>query len=170
MRLKTTLFAATAAVALAPAAHAYEGLYGTIGAGLSYMGSDLDTEGTGALAFDSEGDYDNGIGVYTALGYAWGNGFRTELEYSYRQNDVRHWRGDGLDQFALIHLDTFACSVLSQKSTGRGGPPTGLSRVDLCPHEDRSASALRLPKVLGPPDRRADSQGVGRAERIYQRP
>ena len=96
MNLKTTLFAAAAVIAMAPAANAYEGLYGAIGAGLSYNDNDLDTEGDGALVFDSEGDYDNGIGIYTALGYAHGNGWRTELEYSNRDNDVRHFAGDGL--------------------------------------------------------------------------
>ena len=96
MKLKASLFAAVAAVAISPAANAYEGLYGAIGAGLSYNQPDLDTEGAAGLAFDSDADYDNGVGVYTALGYAWGNGFRSELEYSYRQNDVRHISGDGL--------------------------------------------------------------------------
>ncbi len=95
MTFKTTLFAAVAAVAISPAAHAYEGLYGAIGAGLSYNQPDLDTEGAGALAFDLEGDYENGIGIYTALGYAWGNNWRTEVEYSYRQNDARFIAGDG---------------------------------------------------------------------------
>ena len=96
MNLKTTLFAAAAVVAMAPAANAYEGFYGAIGAGLTKNFDDLDTEGTGALVFDSEGDYDNGIGLYTTLGYAFGNGMRAELEYSYRDNDVRHFAGDGL--------------------------------------------------------------------------
>ncbi len=96
MKLKTTLFAAAATIAIAPAAHAYEGLYGAIGAGLSYIGPDRDVETIGGpLAFDSEADYDNGIGVYSALGYAYDNNWRTELEFSYRDNDVRHWAGDG---------------------------------------------------------------------------
>lgn len=96
MNLKATLYAAVAAVAIAPAANAYEGWYGSIGAGLSYNQPDLDTEGTGAINFDTDGDYDNGIGIYTAVGYSWDSGVRLELEYSYRQNDVRHWAGDGL--------------------------------------------------------------------------
>ena len=37
MKLKTTLLAAAAMTAMAPAAHAYDGLYGAIGAGLSYL-------------------------------------------------------------------------------------------------------------------------------------
>ncbi|MEO1013758.1 MAG: OmpA family protein [Pseudomonadota bacterium] len=96
MNLRASLYAAVAAVAVAPAAQAYEGWYGAIGAGLSYMDPDLDTQGVGPSTFDTNGDYDNGIGVYTAFGYAFDSGVRVELEYSYRQNDVRHFAGDGL--------------------------------------------------------------------------
>ncbi len=93
MKLKTTLLTAAASLAIAPAAHAYEGLYGAIGAGLVYMGYDNDfsndhPEGTGPITFDSDSDYDNGIGVYAAIGKAHGNGIRTELEYSYRNADI----------------------------------------------------------------------------------
>ncbi|HBK92180.1 MAG TPA: hypothetical protein DDZ68_10965 [Parvularcula sp.] len=97
MKLKTTLFAAAATLAVAPAAHAYQGFYGTIGAGLNYLQPDQDVESAGfSPAFDSEADYKNGIGVYTALGYDWGNKYRGELEFAYRQNDARHYAGDGL--------------------------------------------------------------------------
>ena len=95
MKLRATLFATAAALAVAPAAHAYEGLYGAIGAGLSYVGDDRDVETTsGPLVGDWEADYDNGIGVYTALGIARDSGWRTELEFNYRNNDVRHWAGN----------------------------------------------------------------------------
>ena len=94
MKLKTALFAAAATLALAPAAHAYQGVYGAIGAGLSYVGPDRDFE---SATFDSEADYDNGIGVYTTLGYDFSSNWRWDiLEFSYRQNDVRHLAGDGL--------------------------------------------------------------------------
>ncbi|MEM9898069.1 MAG: OmpA family protein [Pseudomonadota bacterium] len=93
MNLKKSLCAAAAALAISPAAHAYEGWYGSIGAGLSTFEPDLDTEGSGAYVFDTNGDYDNGVGVYTAFGYAFGNGLRTELEYSYRQNDAEQFAG-----------------------------------------------------------------------------
>ncbi len=97
MKLKTTLFAAAATLAVAPAAHAYQGFYGAIGAGLNYLQPDQDVESRNyAPAFDSEADYKNGIGVYTALGYDWGNKYRGELEFAYRQNDARHYAGDGL--------------------------------------------------------------------------
>ncbi len=93
MKLKTTLLAAAASLAIAPAAHAYEGLYGAIGAGLTYMGYENDVSndspsGSGPFEFDSDSDYDNGIGVYAALGYAWGNNLRSEIEFSYRTNDI----------------------------------------------------------------------------------
>lgn len=97
MKLKSMFLGAAAAVAFVPAASAYEGLYGAIGAGLSYNNPDLDVEGSAPpFAFDSELDYENGIGVYTAIGYAYSNGIRGELEFAYRQNDVRHLPGDGL--------------------------------------------------------------------------
>lgn len=96
MKLRTTLFAAAATLAIAPAANAYQGLYGAIGAGLNYHQPDQDGEFSGAVAgADTEIDYDNGIGVYTTLGFAYGNGWRTELEYSYRDNDARHITSDG---------------------------------------------------------------------------
>lgn len=96
MKLRTALFAAAATLAIAPAAHAYQGLYGAIGAGLNYVQPDQDVESWGALQFDSEVDYKKGIGVYTALGYDWGNSWRGEVEFAYRQNDSRHMPGDGL--------------------------------------------------------------------------
>jgi outer membrane protein OmpA-like peptidoglycan-associated protein len=97
MKLKTTLCAAAATMALAPAAHAYEGLYGAIGAGMSYLGQDLDFDQSAGLItpFAGDIDYDKGIGVYTSLGYDYGNNWRTELEFSYRSNDVRHIVNDG---------------------------------------------------------------------------
>ncbi|MEM9705663.1 MAG: OmpA family protein [Pseudomonadota bacterium] len=92
MKARKTLLAGAAAVAMAPLATAnaqdtYEGIYGAIGAGLSYMALDRDFQAQNA--FDSTIDYENGIGVYTALGYAFGNDWRSEVEFSYRQNDTR---------------------------------------------------------------------------------
>jgi outer membrane protein OmpA-like peptidoglycan-associated protein len=97
MKLKTTLFAAAATIAFVPAAHAYEGLYGAIGAGLNYTQDDNDFEKTfpAATAWDSELDHNKGIGVYAALGMDRGSNWRLEGEFSYRNNDVRHLPGDG---------------------------------------------------------------------------
>lgn len=95
MKLKSALFAAAATIAIAPAANAYEGLYGAIGAGLSYLEDDLDVESiSGPVAFDSEQNTENGIGVYTTLGKAFGNGWRAEIEFAYRNNDSRSWTAD----------------------------------------------------------------------------
>lgn len=93
MKLKTTLLTAAAALAVTPAAHAGDGLYGAIGAGLSYFGYDNDVstdsvDNPGPTIFDSDSDYDNGIGIYVALGKKLDNGFRAELEYSYRNADI----------------------------------------------------------------------------------
>lgn len=97
MKLKTTLCAAAAVMVLAPAAHAYEGLYGAIGAGVSKLGNDLDFDRLGGLAynFGADADYKNGIGIYTALGYKYKSNWRTEVEFSYRSNDIRHTVNDG---------------------------------------------------------------------------
>lgn len=100
MKIKTTLLAAAATMAIAPAAHAYEGLYGAIGAGLNYMGyeNDVSTDSSstpGPFQFDSSTDMDNGIGVYAALGYDWGNNWRTEVEFSYRDNSIDQIDPDG---------------------------------------------------------------------------
>ena len=93
MNLRTTLLTAAAALAITPAAHAGDGLYGAIGAGLSYFGyeNDVSTDSVanpGPTIFDSDSDYDNGIGIYLALGKKLDSGFRTELEYSYRTADI----------------------------------------------------------------------------------
>jgi outer membrane protein OmpA-like peptidoglycan-associated protein/opacity protein-like surface antigen len=99
MKIKTTLLAAAATIAIAPAAHAYDGLYGAVGAGLSYLGSkDITNDqpgGGGPFAFDSSADYDNGIGVYAALGYAYQNNMRFEFEFSYRSSDIDQIDSDG---------------------------------------------------------------------------
>ena len=94
MKLKSLLFAGAAAVIGTAGAQAqtYQGLYGSIGAGLTEILEDRDfeTPGEGLVTpVDSELDYDDGIGVSSAIGYAFGNGFRSELEFTYRQNDAR---------------------------------------------------------------------------------
>ncbi|MGE0409209.1 MAG: OmpA family protein [Amphiplicatus sp.] len=92
MSLKATLFVAAATLALAPAAHAYEGLYGAIGAGITHIAADRDVKTvTSPRNFEVDADYQNGVGIYGALGYEYGNGWRTELEFNHRDNDARHW-------------------------------------------------------------------------------
>ncbi len=100
MKLKTALFTAAATFAIAPAAQAYHGLYGAIGAGLSYLEDDLDVDDGigpalgGTSTFDADQNTDNGIGVYAALGKHLGDGWRGEIELSYRNNDARSWAAD----------------------------------------------------------------------------
>jgi len=92
MKLKTVILAGAASLAVAAGASAqdYEGLYGSIQAGLNYVDPDRDFESSDVIRFDSEIDYENGIGIVSALGYDWGNSWRTEIEFGYRQNDARH--------------------------------------------------------------------------------
>lgn len=100
MKLKMTLMAAAATLAIAPAAHAYEGLYGAIGAGVTIFDGDTDINndnsgGSGPFAFDSSQEHDIGIGIYAALGYAYSNNVRAELEFNYRSNDIDSIDPDG---------------------------------------------------------------------------
>ncbi len=100
MKLKMTLLAAASAMMFAPAANAYEGIYGAIGAGLNYMGYENDVSNDaatspGPFTFDSSADMDLGIGVYAALGYDYEGPFRAELEFSYRSNDIDQIDPDG---------------------------------------------------------------------------
>ncbi|MEO1135684.1 MAG: OmpA family protein [Pseudomonadota bacterium] len=100
MKLKMTLMAAAATLAIAPAAQAYEGLYGAIGAGVTIFDGDTDinndgSNGAGPFVFDSSQEHDTGIGIYAALGYAYTNNVRAELEFSYRSNDIDSIDPDG---------------------------------------------------------------------------
>ena len=86
---------ATAAVALlvgavAPAsAEGIEGLY--LGAGLGANLLRSSTVEGGAISAKSE--YDRGWAGLLSLGHGYGNGFRSELEFSYRKNSVDKVRG-----------------------------------------------------------------------------
>lgn len=120
MKLKTTLLAAASVMVIAPAAHAYEGLYGAIGAGLSYVmdNQDINNENSGPapFLFDSSVDYDPGIGVYAAIGYDYAGPFRSELELSYRSNDIVDLDADGAGFSGIpegsISGDTKAMAIL----------------------------------------------------------
>ena len=109
MKLKSLLIAGAASLAIAAGAQAqdYEGIYGSISAGLNYVSPDRDFEARNASNFDSDIDYENGIGIVSALGYDWGNSWRTELEFGYRQNDARHIAPDfaGFSGFPEATLD-----------------------------------------------------------------
>lgn len=89
--MKRSLALAVSAIALAaaagtPALAQSEGPYVALGAGLVIPEeSDLDGP-TAATSGDVE--FDNGWAAMIAGGYAWGNGLRTELEFSYRDTGV----------------------------------------------------------------------------------
>ncbi len=180
MKLKTTLLAAAATLAISPAAHAYQGLYGSIGAGLSYMQNEGDVSSGGpgnggAFIFDSNADYDPGVGVYTALGYAFGNGWRTELEFSYRNNDIDQIDPDGAGfsgwPSGTISGDTTSIALmanvlydfdLNSSIVPYIGGGIGVADVD---HDISGSNALGAPTPLmtityGPNDRMFAYQGI----------
>lgn len=92
MKFKHALLA-TAAVALLPftAGAADRGFYLDLHGGVNWLtDSDFDTAGT-----SNELDFDTGWAVGTAVGYQYGNGFRSEIELTYRTNDVDGLNGVG---------------------------------------------------------------------------
>lgn len=180
MKLKTTLLAAAATLAISPAAHAYEGLYGAIGAGLTLMQADRDVSndgpgGGGVFIFDSSADYDNGIGVYAAIGYAFGNDWRAELEFSHRNNDIDSIAMDGPGfsgwPSGTITGDTTAIAIMANliKDIDLGGPITpyigggvGFADVD---HDITGVNPVGLPLppisiAYGPNKRVLAYQGI----------
>ena len=160
MKLKSTLLAAGATFAIAPAANAYQGLYGAIGAGLNYVQDEIDIStdrdgAGGAFIFDSDIDYDKGVGVYTALGYAWDNNVRTEIEFSYRGNDIDQIDPDGAGfsgfPAGTINGDTTVLAImanalydfdLGQAFTPYIGVGVGFADVD---HDITGTNALGAP-------------------------
>ncbi len=76
-------FASTALVSL-PAHATQEGFYGSLGGGFSLL-HDSDIDGVGT-SFDTE--FDEGAALLGAIGYKYGNGIRTELEFGYRNNNI----------------------------------------------------------------------------------
>lgn len=79
---------ALALIAATPAlAEQKQGPYIGLG-GIYVMPEDSDTDQTPGTAFDGDVEWDDGWGAVGSLGYAFGNGLRTELELSYRSNDA----------------------------------------------------------------------------------
>jgi OmpA-OmpF porin, OOP family len=98
MKIKLALLAAAGSLALASAAHAGEGYYGALGAGISFGGNDNDFEDTGSAfpaSFTTDYDLDDNIAVRAAFGKYFGN-HRVELEFSHRNHDIAALPGDGL--------------------------------------------------------------------------
>jgi outer membrane protein OmpA-like peptidoglycan-associated protein len=100
--LRSALLAG-AALLMPLAAHAQPvtGLYVGAGAGLNWAGgTDISFSGPGMAGLtiaqrDGEIDYDPGWAGVLSLGFGHGNGLRTEVELSYRQNDVDRITGLG---------------------------------------------------------------------------
>jgi opacity protein-like surface antigen len=69
-------------------AAAGSGLYGSLSAGAAFVtDTDIDAE-VGDIAINAEAEFDVGVGATGAAGYAFGNGLRTELELSWRRNEL----------------------------------------------------------------------------------
>ena len=92
MKLKMALLAAAGAVALSSAAHAQqeEGSYVQLGAGMTFSSNsnDLESDTAYPVTFDGEYALDAGLSLYGASGWYLGQGFRTEVEFARRQQDV----------------------------------------------------------------------------------
>lgn len=87
MTFKNVLFSTTSALAigfLPIAASADSGTYLEIGGGAVEL-MDSDISGSG---IDTEAEFDTGYAVRTAIGHAYDNGWRAEVEIGYRKNDV----------------------------------------------------------------------------------
>ena len=97
MRIKHLLLSA-ALVALMPLAaqaqsKATDGVYVSFGAGFNLLNDSNDK----ASGLSGQTKYDGGYAVLAAVGYGWGNGFRTELEGGYRNNTIKSARFAGVD-------------------------------------------------------------------------
>ncbi len=114
-----SIFASALAIPLllsAPAAHAAEGIgslgsgfYGTVFGGISFA-SDADFTGNiGGARQSVENEYDDSFVIGGALGKSWGPvgrlGVRTEIEVSYRENDIDEIFFSGNGPAAEINVD-----------------------------------------------------------------
>lgn len=100
MKVKLALLAAAGALAMASAAVAQErtGYYGALGAGVAIENESNDFEGRSAFpaAFDSQFELDTNVAIYGAIGKYFGNGFRGEVEFATRTQQIEALAGDGL--------------------------------------------------------------------------
>lgn len=85
-RISKTVAIAALMASAAGAAQATEGWYGRADVGYSFDGEVDGTFDGGPFNGDLENDWMGALG----MGYAWDNGFRTEIELGYRYND---WQG-----------------------------------------------------------------------------
>ncbi|RFB05808.1 hypothetical protein DX908_11330 [Parvularcula marina] len=98
MKFKLALLAAAGSTAMFSSAIAQEdtGWYGALGAGYVFE-NEVDFESANSNpAFDSTIDASDNVAVYGALGKYLSNGWRTELEFATRTQNVDSIDGDGL--------------------------------------------------------------------------
>ena len=104
MKLKYALMAAAGSFAICSAASADEGWYGALGAGYTFESDDIDFEsddsrpgspspsapaGPGSdFGFNADYDLDSALNIYGAFGRYLSHGFRGELEFAYREQDI----------------------------------------------------------------------------------
>lgn len=93
MNAKILAAAAVLAAISAPASAEiinYNGFYAGAFGGYSYLNGNESTpySGTSVVGVTSEIEYDAGPTFGGALGWSWGTGLRTELEYAYHTNDI----------------------------------------------------------------------------------
>ena len=128
--MKTTIFAASAAIALLAATPAAAGeWYAQINAGMT-----VSTEADASISFVSddddaenfeesgEGDIDNGFAVGAAAGVALGGGFRAEGEFLFNSNDLGGLEDLDVDNVEMNHAAFFA-NVLYDIPMGNGITP-----------------------------------------------
>ncbi len=103
MKLKFALLAAAGSIALGSAASAGEGWYGALGAGYTLSNDEVDLKSADAFpsgpngpGFDTDYDLDEALNIYGAIGKYFKQGFRGELEFATRTQNVDELKGDGL--------------------------------------------------------------------------
>jgi outer membrane protein OmpA-like peptidoglycan-associated protein len=94
--MRTLALAALLSALGAGAAQATEGWYGRVDVGYSVDGH--------LEAFDTEFDLDDDWMADAAIGYAFMNGFRTDVELAYRNNEVDIWASDAEVWSGMINL------------------------------------------------------------------
>lgn len=122
-KLLHTIGLAALLASVSSAAHATEGWYARGDLGYSVDGN-LDVKD--AQSFDFDEDWMADVGV----GYAFQNGFRTDVELSHRQNDFADIDGDASASALMVNLfydfnrDGRACSLmLASASAPRASTP-----------------------------------------------
>ncbi|MET0545175.1 MAG: outer membrane beta-barrel protein [Caulobacterales bacterium] len=121
---KAFIYASAAVALLAPAAaFAEEGWYGTLGGGYSWHGSlDVDSPSDVGALPSSDRDLDDDWMGFGGIGYGFGNGWRLEGEYAYRDNDL----DDGGLYSAGATAQTLMANLLYDFNMGAIKPYVGL--------------------------------------------